>query len=120
MPVVTRVTGCVVCAVLVARGPYEGTVLTAIRVVGIARGLTKVETVPVDRTYAFILPPRSLLYQLFAPRSGRGRAARAGLEPLVSRVPAWAPPGLGASRPGGASRCHDRGRHRASEPVPLL
>ena len=51
------------------------------------------------------LPPRSLLYQLFAPRSGRGRSARAGLEPLVSHVPAWAPPGLGAPR------CHDRGRH---------
>lgn len=38
MPVVTRVTGCVVCAVLVARGPYEGTrVLTAIRVVAVSR-----------------------------------------------------------------------------------
>ena len=60
------------------------------------------------------LPPRSLLYQLFAPRSGRGRSARAGLEPLVSHVPAWAPPGLGAPR------CHDRGRHGVEAGPPVI
>ena len=95
MPVVTRVTGCVVCAVLVARGPYEGTVLTAIiRVVAVSRSRGFVNGIP--PTALIVVPTIRSAVRAGPVCESRTRATRESC------------PGLGASRPGGASLSRPR------------